>query len=57
MNKDICHCEGVNCELKELCVRYIAHTKRDSDDSHLQYAKPRHVGKYCELFWRNHEEN
>lgn len=58
MSHDICHCEGVNCDLKEICKRYLAHLEVSGREDHKQkyaYMEPANVGKYCEAFWRDHE--
>lgn len=58
INHDIAHCEGVACDLRDLCKRYVAHKeiKDKKFKGYFSYIVPQESGRNCESFWRHHEE-
>lgn len=56
MSHDLCHCEGVDCPLKTICKRYIAHLDAKRNNIVANYMVPQNVGNKCESFYRYYHE-
>ena len=54
MNHDLDHCRGIGCNIRDHCLRYLAHLEAIQDEmEYVYYTNSKYENSHCDNFILN----